>query len=216
MSGFPRTPKILKAGLVTLDAESGALGRTIVLQYNPESLSRSVQPAAGEPGGADSLRLNGPPVETFKLDAELDAADQLETPDQHPEIVAQGIFPQLAALETLVYPTSQGLLDTKRLADQGAMEIFPMAAPLTLFVWSRQRVLPVTLTEFSVNEEAFDTDLNPIRAKVSLGMRVLTVDDLGHDHKAGSLYMVYHKQKEGLAGHTATGGLGAFGLEGIP
>ena len=216
MSGFPRTPQILKAGLITLDAESGILQRTIVLQYNPESLSRSVQPAMGEPGGADSLRINGPPVETFKLEAELDAADQLELPDQHPDTVEQGIFPQLAALETLVYPTSQGLLDTKQLADQGAMEIFPMAAPLTLFVWSRQRVLPVNLTELSVNEEAFDTQLNPIRAKVSLGMRVLTVDDLGHDHKAGGLYMVYHKQKEALAGNITAVGLGSFGLEGIP
>ena len=39
--------------------------------------------------------------------------------------------------------------------------------------------VPVRLTDFSITEEAFDTMLNPIRAKVSLGMRVLTVDDLG-------------------------------------
>ena len=77
-------------------------------------------------------------------------------------------------------------------------------------------MLPVRVTEFSVSEEAFDTRLNPIRAKVSLGMRVLTVADLGHDHKAGGLYMVYHKQKEALAGKINAAGLKAFGLEAIP
>ena len=46
--------------------------------------------------------------------------------------------------------------------------------------------MPVRITEFSITEEAFDPKLNPIRAKVSLGMRVLTVDDLGFDHKGGA------------------------------
>jgi hypothetical protein len=75
-----------------------------------------------------------------------------------------------------------------------------METPLTLFVWSKNRILPVRLTEFSVTEEAFDTHLNPIRAKVSIGMRVLSVDDLGFDHKGGSLYMSYQQNKERLAG----------------
>ena len=55
------------------------------------------------------------------------------------------------------------------------------------------------LTEFSITEEAFDPALNPIRAKVSLGMRVLSVDDLGFEHKGGSLFMAYLQQKERLA-----------------
>ena len=74
-----------------------------------------------------------------------------------------------------------------------------MESPLTLFVWSKQRIVPVRLTDLSITEEAFDPNLNPIRAKVSLGMRVLSVDDLGFDHKGGSLFMVYLQQKERLA-----------------
>ena len=43
------------------------------------------------------------------------------------------------------------------------------------------------MTEFSITEEAFDTNLNPIRAKISLTMRVLSVNDLTYEstgHKA--------------------------------
>ena len=75
-----------------------------------------------------------------------------------------------------------------------------MQSALTLFIWSKNRIIPVRLTDFSITEEAFDPNLNPIRAKVSLGMRVLSVNDVGFDAKAGSLYMIYQQQKERLAG----------------
>ena len=81
----------------------------------------------------------------------------------------------------------------------GTLEILPMETALTLFVWSKNRILPVRLTEFSITEEAFDTKLNPIRAKISLGMRVLSIDDLGFKHKGGSLYISYQQNKERLA-----------------
>ena len=80
-----------------------------------------------------------------------------------------------------------------------------MQAPLTLFIWSKTRILPVRLTDFSITEEAFDPNLNPIRAKVSLGMRVLNVNDVGFDHKAGSLFMIYQQRKEQLATMSAAG-----------
>ena len=91
-----------------------------------------------------------------------------------------------------------------------------MQAPLTLFVWSQNRVVPVRLTEFSVTEEAFDAALNPIRAKVSLGLRVLSVNDLGFDHKGGSLYLGYQQQKERLAALYQSAGLRPLGLGAIP
>jgi hypothetical protein len=90
-----------------------------------------------------------------------------------------------------------------------------MQTELCLFVWSRNRVLPVRLTDFSITEEAFDPTLNPMRAKVSLGMRVLTVDDLGFDHKGGSLFMNYLQAKERLAANSA-GLLNTLGIGGIP
>jgi len=35
-------------------------------------------------------------------------------------------------------------------------EIMPMMAPMSLFVWSAARIVPVRLTDFSITEEAFD------------------------------------------------------------
>jgi hypothetical protein len=162
------------------------------------------------------LRLTGPPVETLKLDAEIDATDQLEFPDQNPNATQVGIQPQLAALETTVCPASIKLLENNRLAQSGTLEIVPMESPLTLFVWSKNRTLPVRLTDFSITEEAFDPALNPIRAKVSLGMRVLSVDDLGFDHKGGSIFMAYLQQKERLASMSQGGAMSALGIRGIP
>ena len=203
MNTFPYSPRLIKGGIVLIDPETSAVLRVISLQYNPESLTRTlqVQDSGGEGGDrSEALRLSGPPVETFKLEAEIDATDQLEFPDQNRDAVEVGIHPQLAAMETLIYPPSSQLLENNRLAQSGTLEIAPMETPLTLFVWSKNRILPVRLTEFSVTEEAFDTNLNPIRAKVSIGMRVLSVDDLGFDHKGGSLYMSYQQNKERLAG----------------
>lgn len=218
MSAPPISPRLVKGGLVLVDPTTGSVLRIISLQYNPDSLSRTLQ-VQGMSEGADrseALRLKGPPVETIKVEAEIDAADQLEFPDQNSGTAQTGIFPQLAALELLVYPTSQNLLSNYSLAQAGTLEIAPMEMPLTLFVWSAQRILPVRITEFSITEEAFDPALNPIRAKVSLGLRVLSVTDLGFEHKGGSLYMVYQKQKEQLASTSPGGALGGLGISGIP
>lgn len=218
MTSFPNSPRLLKGGIVVMDPETSAVQRIIVLQYNPDSLSRSFQvKGAGEGADrSDALRLKGPPIETIKLDVEIDATDQLEFPDQNPEAVQHGIHPQLAVLETLVYPTTGQLLSNNSLAQSGALEIVPMQSPLTLFVWSRKRIVPVRLTDFSITEEAFDPALNPIRAKVSLEMRVLSVDDLGFSHKGGSLFMAYHQQKEQLAALFRSGVFGSLGIGGIP
>lgn len=200
MTTFPNSPRLLKGGIVLMDPETSAVQRIIRLQYNPDTLTRTLQvQGIGTEGGdrSEALRLKGPPLETIKLDAEIDATDQMELAD--PMTVQFGIHPQLAALETIVYPSSSQLLENNRLAQSGTLEIAPMQAPLTLFIWSRNRILPVRLTEFSITEEAFDTSLNPIRAKVSLGMRVLSIDDLGFTHKGGNLFMAYHQQKERLA-----------------
>jgi hypothetical protein len=218
MTTFPNSPRLLKGGIVLINPDTGAVNRIIVLQYNPDTLSRTLQvQSIGEDGvRSEVLRLTGPPVETIKLDAEIDAVDQLEFPDQNTNAVQFGIHPQLAALETIVYPTSSRLQSNNTLAQAGTLEIIPMEAPLTLFIWSKIRILPVRLTDFSVTEEAFDTALNPIRAKVSLGMRVLSVNDVGFNHKAGSLFMSYLQQKENLATKSPSGAFNPLGIEGIP
>ena len=218
MTGFTASPRLVKGGLVLIDPDTAAVQRVISLQYNPDSLTRSLQvkaTTADSPDRSEVLRLKGPPVETIRLDAEIDATDQLEFPDQNRDAVQLGVFPQLAALETIVYPSSAQLIANNALATAGTLEIVPMETPLCLFVWSKNRVLPVRLTDFAITEEAFDPTLNPIRAKVSLGMRVLTVDDLGFNHKGGSLFMNYLQTKERFA-KKSTGLLNTLGIGGIP
>jgi len=210
---------LLKGGIVLIDAVSAVVQRIISLQYNPDTLTRSfqVKGVAAETGDrSEALRLTGPPVETIKLEAEIDATDQLEFPDQNPDAVQSGIQPQLAALETIIYPTSGQIQANHSLAQAGTLEILPMETPLALFVWSKNRVVPVRLTDFSITEEAFDPSLNPIRAKVSLGMRVLSVDDLPFDHKGTSLFLAYQQQKERLAARNRGGNLTVLGLTAIP
>jgi hypothetical protein len=217
MTTFPGSPRLLKGGIVLIDPQTSAIKRIIALQYNPDTLSRSLQvKGSGAEGGdrSEALRLKGPPVETVKLDAEIDATDQLETGDS--QTVELGIHPQLAALETVLYPTSSQLISNNSLAQAGTLEIIPMETPLMLFIWSKNRILPVKLTELSVTEEAFDVNLNPIRAKVSLGFRVLSVDDLGFSHKGGDMFLTHLQQKEQFAAQNRGGTLGTVGVGGIP
>jgi hypothetical protein len=218
MTSFPGSPKLLRGGLVLVDPSSTAVKRIIALQYNPDSISRTLQvQAMGADGDrSQAMRIKGPPVETIKLDAEIDATDQLEFPDQNRNAVEFGILPQLAALETIIYPASDILISNNALAAAGTLEIAPMEAPLTLFVWSKNRILPVRITELSVTEEAFDPALNPIRAKVSLGMRVLSVDDLGFAHKGGSLFMTHLQAKEQLVTKVPAASMSSFGVRGVP
>jgi len=217
MTTFPGSPKLLKGGIVLLDPDTGLPVQTIVLQYNPDTLTRTLQAQGigAEPGDRlEALRLKGPPIETIKIEAEMDATDQMEVADS---LTAQlGIFPQLAALEMMVYPSSRQLLANRNQSQSGTLEIAPMESALALFIWSQVRVLPVRLTEFNITEEAFDSTLNPIRAKIGLGMRVLTVNDLGFSHRGGTLFMTYLQQKEQLVHKAPTGTLGALGLRGIP
>src|SRR3984885_11922666 len=202
-TGTPLSPRLVSGGIVTMDPDTSIVQSVIALQYNPDSLSRSLQIQA-VPGGADgvrvdALRLRGPAIETIKVEAELDATDQLEFPTQFPNAVQYGLQPQLAQLEMLVNPTVETLNSDNAMASAGTLEIIPLEQPLTLFVWSSSRVVPVRLTEFSITEEAFDPNLNPIRAKVTLGMRVLNVDDLGFNHPGGRMFMSYLTNKQALS-----------------
>jgi len=218
MSSFPGSPRLVKGGLVLMDPDTSAVIRVIVLQYNPDTLTRTlqVQGVGAQGDRSEALRLKGPAVETIKVDAEIDATDQLEQADQNPSTVQFGILPQLAALETIVYPSVAQIQSNQSLAQAGTLEIIPMETPLVLFVWTRNRVLPVRITDFSITEEAFDPALNPIRAKVSLGLRVLSIDDLPSDHKGTGLFMAYLQQKESLRSKSPAGSLSGLGVEQIP
>ncbi|MFJ1546115.1 hypothetical protein [Streptomyces sp. NPDC088246] len=218
MTRYPDIPKPIRSGIVLVDPERGTPQRIIVLQFNPDTLERSLSPqsagGSGDSGGGGSgsgdrneaLRLKGPAQETWKFTAEIDATDQFEiaAPD--------GIHPQLAVLEMLVQPTSAQLSEARRLSKKGTIEISPIEMPLTLFTWGSKRVMPVRLTELSINESAFDVNLNPIRASLSIGLKVLTVSDLPAGHRGAELYFAHLAQKERLAGAARAGSLGTLGL----
>ena len=216
MTRYSDIPKPIRSGIVVVDPERGTPERIIVLQFNPDSLERSLSPqGAGEGGGEsgegdqnEALRLKGPAEETWSFTAEIDSTDQFEvaSPD--------GIHPQLAALEMLVHPTTAQLRAAARESKKGTIEISPIEMPLTLFTWGSKRVMPVRLTELSVTESAFDVNLNPMRAELSIGMKVLSVSDLPADHRGAELYMAHLAQKERLAARARGGTLGALGLRG--
>jgi hypothetical protein len=194
------SPLVRQGAIVSVDPNSGATLSTILLQYNPDSLTRSLKPQSvgEEPDRTEILRLKGPPVETIRAEVEIDAADQLAASD--PVAMSLGVGPQLSALELLVCPSSGVLIANEVLSLVGTIEILPMDSALTVFAWNRNRMTPVRITELDITEEAFDPQLNPIRAKVTLGMRVLSISDVTFTSPAGGLYMAYQLAKETMAG----------------
>jgi hypothetical protein len=209
VSSFPGSPRLLKGALIGIDPLNPLAG-VVVFQYNPETLERSIRPRIAGEGGdrGEILRLSGPPQERISLDIELDATDGLETSD--PVTVATGIAPQLAALEMLVHPKSPLMIANEVLAAVGVIEVIPPEAPLTLFVWGPKRVLPVKLNEFTITEQAFDQQLNPILAKAHLSLSVLTYADVGLLNAAGALSMANQIAKEAMA--TVAGVRGITGV----
>jgi hypothetical protein len=208
-------PRVLKAGLVTIDPSSGAVGRVLALQYNPETLTRTLAVQAAGTDPAQALRLKGVAVETLRLEAYLDATDQLTDTELNADVARVGIHPEIAALEALVNPTVATLTGNQRLAASGHLEVLPAETPLVLLVWSRERVVPVRVTELTIAEEAFDHALNPVRAKVTLAIRVLSVDDLGLAHRGGTIHLAYLQNLERLAKQARSAALGTLGLAAI-
>ena len=220
MTGLTASPKVIKGGLIVMAPGGGAVRNTIALQYNPDTLTRSyqVQGVGGDSGRerAQPFRLTGPAVESINLEAEIDATDQLEHPESNANAVAFGIGPQIALLEALVNPSVAEILAVAQQAANGTLEILPPEAPLILFVWSKNRVVPVRVTDFSVTEEAFDPALNPIRAKVSLSLRVMSTDDLGFTHKGGTIFISYLRARETLAAKAGPASLASIDLTSVP
>lgn len=200
-SDFPRSPKVLKGALVVFETKAPIPTNLIVFQYNPEAMTRGLVVVNAEPDptkNAGDTKPLAPPIETFQMSVELDAADQLE--NSNPLALATGLHPTLAALELLLYPPSTMLVLNKALSLFGSAMISPANAPLVLLVWGLPRILPVRITSVAITEQAFDQLLNPIQAKVQLGMRSLSVPEL---QQAGTpfdtLGLVNHIAKEVLA-----------------
>jgi hypothetical protein len=198
---------LVKGAIIGIDKHN-PLASVIVFQYNPEELSRSVQaqPDSGQGGAsADVMRLKGAPTETITINnLSIDATDQLE--QASPTATSSGIYPQLSALEMLLYPKSAVVIANAALKATGAIEIIQPEAPLTLFVWGEKRVLPVRISSLSITEKAHDPNLNPILAEVSLSMQVLSYNNLPVGHPGYALFLAHQVVKEAMAVVGSTSG----------
>lgn len=201
-------PALRKGALVTM-GRSNALADVIVFQYNPVTLSRTIEAQTGADGGdhAEALRLYGAPIETITLTVEIDATDQLEIGD--PVALRAGVYPQLSALELLLYPQTALIVANSALMALGMIEVVPAMAPLTLFAWGANRVVPVRLSTYQIREEAHDAQLNPLRVSVDLNLRVLTYSDLPITHPGYHLFMAHQIIKETMAAVGGAGGANA-------
>lgn len=212
MSTFPGSPRLIKGAIVGVDL-ANPIASVVIFQYNPDTLTRTL--AAQSAGGSsdsrsEPQRLKGPPVENIRLDVEIDATDQLEAANGI--ATSMGIYPQLSALEMLLYPKMATVIANTLLLATGTIEVVPVEGPFTLFIWGPKRVLPVRLTEFSITEEAHDPNLNPTRAKVSLGLRVLNYNDFPISHPGYAMFLAHQGIKEAMAMIGSVGNIGSFGL----
>jgi len=215
-------PKMLRGGLVQLNPSPLTVVNVIAFQYNPDTLTRTLTPRAigGEPGDRlETLRLTGPPKETIKVEAEFDASDPdpqyVAAPYDDTVIQSVGLLPTLAALEALISPTTTQLAAIDALFNQGMIEIAPVEAPLTLFVWGSKRIVPVLLTSLTLTEEAFGPQLQPIRAKVSMELKTLTSNDFPPGSPGEQKYLTYRAYSEAWAAQVATTSTTLLGIERI-
>ena len=210
MTTFPRSPRVLKGAVVALDPFN-PVASVIVFQYNPETVSRSVTANMGAVEGdrSDVQRLKGPPSETITMAVEIDATDQLETGEGRGREL--GVYPQLSALEMILYPKSLHTIANTALSFVGTLELVPPEAPMTLLIWGIKRVVPVRLSSFTINEQAFDANLNPIRANVSLDLKVLSTNDFPTLHAGYALFLTHQIVKETMAVLGSVDNLSAIG-----
>lgn len=192
-------PRLLKAALAVVDPHTGSIWQVIPFQFNPERLSRTITARDIDPEGdpMQLVRLSGPPRESLSFEAIMDATDALDQGGSAE--VQSGLAPRLAALEMLISPTSKALIDADKLADAGALELLPAPPALTLLIWNANRVQPVRLRDLSIEEELFDQNLNPLRARLTLTVEVLSSDDLGVGTKGGGVYLAALAGQERLA-----------------
>ncbi|MHC4354058.1 MAG: CIS tube protein [Planctomycetota bacterium] len=112
--------------------------------------------------------------ESISFEIRLDATDKLDEGDLITEQF--GIAPQLATLELMTLPKGESLLGAALgLVGTSAGHSYTEQdrPPLILFIWGRKRVLPVNINSMNITESEFSTDLNPIRATVSVSLTVI-------------------------------------------
>jgi hypothetical protein len=169
----------------------GPLPNVIIFQFNPESLTRTIQIPPRPSGAAarETTQAGEPSIEKITLKAQFSAADGMGTGN----ILARtmGVGPRLAALEKMVHPAGKigGLIGAAIDAigkaiggDTEPRQVVPRENyPRILFIWGPFRVLPVVIESMSITELQYDFLLNPIQADVSIGLAVNNIDACSND-----------------------------------
>ena len=186
---------LLKGALIEYGSDFlGPLPNVILFQFNPETLTRSIQIPPRPSGGTarETTQAGEPSVEKITFKAEFDAADGLNTNN----VLARtmGVGPRLAALEKMVHPSNiiGGLIGAAMDAvgkalnpaggKKGGRQPIPRENyPRILFIWGPFRVLPVVIESMSITEQQYDFLLNPVRAEVSIGLAVNEIDVCSDD-----------------------------------
>lgn len=206
---------LLRGALIEYGSDFlGPIPNVVIFQFNPESLSRSIE-IPQRPSGSGSRETDQAgdvPVEKITLKAYFSAADKLK--DDNVLARTFGIGPQLAALEKMTRPAGAisgaigqaiDAVGDAIFAGGNAGEPTQLIArekyPRILFIWGLTRVLPVTIDSMSIDEKKFDNMLNPVQAEVSLGLTVKIVDPHSDDMvaKGASEYSELAKDAQAVA-----------------
>ena len=173
----------------------GPLPNVVIFQFNPESLSRTIQIPPRPSGGSarETTQAGDPTVEKITLKAQFSAADGMGKNN----VLARtmGVGPRLAALEKMVNPASKlnGLVGAAIDAIGSALgiggggggaprQVIPREKyPRILFLWGPLRVLPVVIESMTITELQYDFMLNPIQADVAIGLAVNAIDNCSDD-----------------------------------
>ena len=171
------------------------LPNVIIFQYNPESITHSwTQPQSAATRG-NPLAVRGMPGESFSMQIAVDAGDMIAdgSPVAQGIATVSGIYSRLAALEMLLFPTNSaadsllGSVSAAAGAAGAALGGGSAAAdptvprsqvPVVLFVWGPGRIVPVRVTTLTITEKLYDGLLNPTHADATLGLTVLTPEEL--------------------------------------
>lgn len=191
-------PKQLARGALATVVQN-RMDKVVQFQYNPESIRRSVTPqmSSGEDGEhSNEARFTDAPRQSISFTAYFDAADALAAGNQ--TAAQNGISPQLALLESITYPERQQIEDRDKDRDSGVMEVAPLAAPSFILVWGN-RTLPVRVTQIDITEEAFDANLNPIRASAAITVDVQTYGERTPSDGDYRCFGAYHRSLENLS-----------------
>ena len=196
------TALTIAKGALHVVPPSGGHGQSIVFQFNPDKVRRQIKPniVGGQPGGhSANVRFGTAPEETFEMQVEIDALDNLPSKAQAIAAVSNGIYPLLNALELLMYPKLAEVQSNQSQINNGTLQVAPYVAPQVLLNWGQKRIVPVVIENYSVEEQLFDKALNPIRASIQLALRVLSYDDVRPGSANYESFISYQRFKENEA-----------------